>query len=115
MVSTPSRSRQATRISLPDMVGPRWARGDGVAFFFASVVLLISFWIGTGSTAGTKKPTTGCQPWVIVETQFTFDKDLRWHRLRRRPAAEPVEHSLTLDRILIRPQIPVKPLFALQR
>src|SRR5262249_45137046 len=66
IVSTPSRSRHATRISLPDIAGPRsalWAAG----FFAISVVLLISFlavcgwplWFRRAGYRGcTKKPTT---------------------------------------------------------
>ena len=58
MVSTPSRSRQATRISLPDMVGPRSTFLP--AFFFAgSVVLLIFASCGCDwQPQVKKKPTT---------------------------------------------------------
>src|SRR5438046_882649 len=42
IVSTPSRSRQATRISLPDIVGPSSPRfSAGAVFVSACVVLLI--------------------------------------------------------------------------
>src|ERR1035441_2732901 len=41
MVSTPSRSRQATRISLPDIVGPSSTVLPARAFLLISVVLLI--------------------------------------------------------------------------
>src|SRR2546429_9865224 len=43
-----------------------------------------------------KKPTTVCQPWVLVETQFTIDKRQRRRQLRRRPAEPLVEYFLTL-------------------
>src|ERR1017187_5865050 len=41
MVSTPSRSRQATRISLPDIVGPSSTVLPARAFLIIAVVLLI--------------------------------------------------------------------------
>jgi hypothetical protein len=37
---------------------------------------------------GNKKPTTVCQPWVLVEIRFNFDKRLRRRQLRRRPAVQ---------------------------
>src|SRR5262249_16306646 len=95
IVSTPSRSRHATRISLPDIAGPRsalWAAG----FFAISVVLLISFlavlWlapvVSQGGQSRVHKKTHDRlrQPWVFVENRFNLDKPLRWRRLRRQPA-----------------------------
>src|ERR1041385_2452578 len=58
MVSTPSRSRQATRISLPDMVGPTSAR-DFVAGVLRedSLRVLFMFFFGCGRRRGeTKNP-----------------------------------------------------------
>src|SRR5207249_11630812 len=98
IVSTPSRSRHATRISLPDMVGPSSARLPGAAFLVSiCVVLLIGalrFCFRTGSRRR-KKPHDRCQPRVVVETQISLDKRSRWRRLRRRPAEPFVVHFLT--------------------
>src|SRR5437870_8763763 len=42
IVSTPSRSRQATRISLPDIAGPTSGRGADFFFSVLSIVLLMA-------------------------------------------------------------------------
>src|SRR5882672_1587134 len=94
IVSTPSRSRQATRISLPDIAGP--SSGRLLAAFLVSLcaVLLISclrYLSRTGGRRRIKKAHDRCQPWVFVETQFTLDKRQRRRRLRRRPAEPLVE------------------------
>src|ERR1035441_10675576 len=99
MVSTPSRSRQATRISLPAIVGPSSTLLAAGAFFLVSVVLLICSAVVAGGRRCIKKPTAVCQPWVLVETQFTFDKRRRRRQLRRRPAEPLVEYSLSLRRM----------------
>src|SRR5437667_12825224 len=58
MVSTPSRSSAATRISLPGIVGPTSA-GSGAAAGFGSIVVLLmllgALW---PVIAGKEKPTT---------------------------------------------------------
>src|SRR4051794_14849292 len=56
MVSTPSRSRASTRISLPNMARPISARSAVALAFTDSVILLISFYLLTGGR-GIKKPT----------------------------------------------------------
>jgi len=38
-----------------------------------------------------KKPTTVCQPWVLVEIRLNLDKRLRRRQQRRRPAVQLVE------------------------
>src|ERR1035441_4848206 len=55
MVSTPSRSRQATRISLPDIVGPSSTVLPARAFFLISVVFLICFLRLRLAAAGAQK------------------------------------------------------------
>src|SRR6476659_6819972 len=86
IVSTPSRSRQATRISLPDIVGPSsFALVEGAVFAF-SVVLLITLLcvvLAVGRESIIQKPTTVWQPWVFVEIFVTLDKHLRHRHLRR--------------------------------
>jgi hypothetical protein len=72
MVSTPSRSRQATRISLPDIVGPTSARlasdlagAAGVLVFVAvSVVLLITIRI---EDYDLNHCLSGCKLWPQVQ------------------------------------------------
>src|SRR5215831_9470445 len=87
IVSTPSRSRHATRISLPDIIGPR-------SVCFAAALFLVSAWLvlfigysqsifEAGSSRVNKKTTTVCQPWVFVENALKFDKYLRRRHLRR--------------------------------
>src|SRR5882724_6726269 len=64
MVSTPSRSRQATRISLPDMTGPSSERLAGCAFLSSVWVLFIPVFafglapkaFGVGGRRCTKNP-----------------------------------------------------------
>src|SRR5437899_2876634 len=89
MVSTPSRSRQATRISLPDITGPISARlCAGVCLVAVCVVLLISalpFGLALNALQGTRpqayeKTHDRCQPWVFVETYFMLDKGPRRRR-----------------------------------
>src|SRR5215471_4473082 len=93
MVSTPSRSRQATRISLPDIVGPSSARLADDFFAVFIICVLIAFVAGRRRGCR-KKPTTVFQPWVLAEIQISFDKRLR-RRLRRRLAEQFVELSKT--------------------
>src|SRR3982074_1600862 len=59
MVSTPSRSRASTRISLPNMARPISARSElgAGAVLLDSVVLLINLYFLTGIGGGRKKPT----------------------------------------------------------
>jgi hypothetical protein len=59
-----------------------------------------------------KKPTTVRQPWVLVEIRLNFDKRLRRRQLRRRPAAQLADKSLTLAVNLVREQKESKLLFA---
>src|ERR1035438_1929171 len=99
MVSTPSRSRQATRISLPDIVGPSSTLLAAGVFFFVSVVLLIGIAVVAGCRGCIKKPTAVGQPWVLVETRITFDKRQRRRLLGRRPAERIVKCSLSSGRI----------------
>src|ERR1019366_5702573 len=59
MVSTPSRSRQATRISLPDIVGPSSTVLPAGAFLLASVVLLIcllQLWLAAAGAQKSPRP-----------------------------------------------------------
>src|SRR5262245_41179676 len=58
IASTPSRSRAATRISLPSMGGPNSARAEAEGFLLlaVNVVLLIVLLIATGSHGQTKNP-----------------------------------------------------------
>src|SRR6266542_1191722 len=65
MVSTPSRSSAATRISLPIMVGPTSARAGAAAGFGSIVVLLmVPFMAGY---RGQRKTHDRFQPWGTVE------------------------------------------------
>jgi len=71
-VSTPSRSRQATRTSLPDMGGrlPRVCRRGA---FFVSVVSLVfahSSLAVVAAAAAKQKTHDRCQPWVPIENLF---------------------------------------------
>ena len=69
------------------------------------------FAVVTGRRGCTKKPTTVCQPWVLVETQVTFDKRQRRRQLRRRPAAATcrmftnIGHSLVNYPGLVKPPV----------
>src|SRR5215472_10873717 len=93
MVSTPSRSRHATSISLPDIVGPSSARlADD--FFAVFIICVFTAFVAGRRRGCRKKPTTVFQPWVLAEIQLSFDKRLR-RRLRRRPAEQFVELSIT--------------------
>src|ERR1035441_3872329 len=59
MVSTPSRSRQATRISLPDIVGPSSTVLPARAFLLISVVLLICLlclWLAAAGAQKSPRP-----------------------------------------------------------
>src|ERR1039457_4936473 len=59
MVSTPSRSRQATRISLPDIVGPSSTVLPAGAFLLVSVVLLIcllQLWLAAAGAQKSPRP-----------------------------------------------------------
>src|ERR1035441_6939003 len=59
MVSPPSRSRQATRISLPDIVGPSSTVLPAGAFLLASVVLLIcllQLWLAAAGAQKSPRP-----------------------------------------------------------
>src|SRR5436309_12736840 len=58
MVSTPSRSSAATRISLPCIVGPTSARSGAAAGFGSIVVLLMLLGALWPVIAGKEKPTT---------------------------------------------------------
>src|SRR6185436_10235166 len=81
MTSTPSRSRQATRISLPSMEGPTSARFRAGAFLTVSNVLLMFCQVAGWPTAGFNKTTHDrCQPWVVCRNSV---------QLRQAPAAPP--------------------------
>src|SRR5439155_2885623 len=67
MVSTPSRSRAATRISLPCIVGPTSARCGETAAFVSVVVLFMFPSRLRLVIAGKQKTHDRCQPWVLVE------------------------------------------------
>src|ERR1039457_6185118 len=59
MVSTPSRSRQATRISLPDIVGPSSTVLPAGVFLLVSVVLLICLlclWLAAAGAQKSPRP-----------------------------------------------------------
>src|ERR1039458_107836 len=59
MVSTPSRSRQATRISLPDIVGPSSTVLPTGAFLLVSVVLficLLQLWLAAAGAQKSPRP-----------------------------------------------------------
>src|SRR5664280_2391121 len=108
MVSTPSRSRQATRISLPDIAGPTSARllddcvsaGEPVVpFEVADVVGLLMFLSGCGCRSGNEKTHDRFQPWVLVEIQFSKDKRRRRRLLQRRLPGRLVDYSLTLPQL----------------
>src|SRR5690242_11653551 len=102
MVSTPSRSRQATRISLPDIIGPSSPLLVEVGFLISVCVVLLIGAFTFGCARGcTKKPTGLCEPWVIVEIQVTLDKLQRRRRLRRRPAESLVADYPTSGATLI--------------
>jgi hypothetical protein len=62
-------------MSLPDMVGPISRRG--AAFFTAVLVLLMVFAVLAGDRGIQQKTHDRCQPWVFIETGFSFDKHHR--------------------------------------
>src|SRR5581483_4051330 len=107
IVSTPSRSRQATRISLPDIAGPTSGRpaadlrGFSADVFFALsvAILLICVCVAASGAGKIKKTHDRFQPWVLVEIYFN-DKRQRRRSLRRRPAARLVDCSLTFAQTL---------------
>src|SRR5437667_9589481 len=67
MVSTPSRSSAATRMSLPCMVGPTSARSGAAAGFGSIVVLLMLRGALWPVIAGKEKTHDRCQPWAPGE------------------------------------------------
>src|SRR4051812_3817175 len=108
IVSTPSRSRQATRISLPDIVGPTSARFVAGAFLLDSVVLFMRF-CGFDWVAADHKKTHDRLPAVgFCRNLVIFDKRRR-RRLPRRLAGQFVELCLTLAVSLSSPPPQVKP------
>src|SRR5581483_7640480 len=82
MVSTPSRSRQATKISLPFIAGPTSARFRVEVAFAVSIVLLITVLDYDRPSAGFQQKTHDRgRPWVFCRNSV---------QLRQAPAAPPV-------------------------
>src|SRR5436190_17857599 len=108
MVSTPSRSRAVTRMSLPCMVGPTSARSC-VPGGLVSVVVL--FMVGPavfGANRGqTKKNHDRCQPWVPVQMALSAtspggvvcNDDERLRHLLRNPIHLRQGYPVGLDRV----------------
>src|ERR1039457_6404114 len=85
MVSTPSRSRQATRISLPDIVGPSSTVLLAGACLLVSVVLLIcllQLWLAAAGAQKSPRPVPRrgllseiCLPSTSAHRVANYDDD----------------------------------------
>src|SRR5437867_10715696 len=112
MVSTPSRSRAATRISLPCMVGPTSARSRVAAFLGSVIVLLMSRIEVLAGNRGQTKTHDRCQPWVFVEIALSathpggiarYDNDGQSQNLQRHES----HHSYRLNDQPAPGQVPI--------
>src|SRR5262245_20340262 len=122
MVSTPSRSSAATRISLPIIVGPTSARAGTAADLSSVVVLFMMLVPFTVVIVVKEKAHDRCRPWAPVEIgssatrhggRFTCD-DGRKYKLQRgqihqheKLSLRPNQGQARISRLCARGRVPV--------